>query len=307
MNKGTYPGAAFIYSHRYCPNLGDHVFPVEKYRLIYERLSQEGTITPKNTFSPVLPQLGDLLLVHTKDYLEDLDNLSSSTSTMFSELPLTREIVQAYKLSAAGSILAAEKATRRGIGIHLGGGFHHAFPSRAEGFCYVNDVAISIRKHQKLGSFEKALIVDCDLHQGNGNAFIFRKDPLVFTFSIHQENLYPIKQKSDLDIGLADFAGDEEYLDLLEKGLQSTWKKFSPEIVYYLAGADPYQEDQLGSLMLTKEGLMERDKLVIASCVRKNLPLVILLAGGYALKVEDTVEIHCNTCRIAMSYSSETS
>lgn len=295
--------AAFIYSDLYYVNLGEHVFPVEKYRLVYERLFHEGFITPENTFFPSLAEPEDLLLVHTANYLKDLDNLSPSSSTMFSELPLTREIVQGYRLFAAGSILVAEKAMERGIAIHLGGGFHHAFPSRAEGFCYINDVAISIKKHKKLSRFEKVLIVDCDLHQGNGNAFIFKKDPSVFTFSIHQEDLYPVKEESDLDIGLADFTGDDVYLHLLEEALQDIRKKFSPEIVYYLAGADPYGEDQLGNLTLTKEGLMERDRLVIGSYVKRSIPLVILLAGGYAVKVEDTVEIHCNTCRIATACS----
>lgn len=295
--------AAFIYSDLYYVNLGEHVFPVEKYRLVYERLFHEGFITPENTFFPSLAEPEDLLLVHTANYLKDLDNLSPSSSTMFSELPLTREIVQGYRLFAAGSILVAEKAMERGIAIHLGGGFHHAFPSRAEGFCYINDVAISIKKHKKLSRFEKVLIVDCDLHQGNGNAFIFKKDPSVFTFSIHQEDLYPVKEESDLDIGLADFTGDDVYLHLLEEALQDIRKKFSPEIVYYLAGADPYRGDQLGNLTLTKEGLMERDRLVIGSYVKRSIPLVILLAGGYAVKVEDTVEIHCNTCRIATACS----
>jgi len=295
--------AAFIYSDLYYVNLGEHVFPVEKYRLVYERLFHEGFITPENIFFPSLAEPEDLLLVHTVNYLKDLDNLSPSSSTMFSELPLTREIVQGYRLFAAGSILVAEKAMERGIAIHLGGGFHHAFPSRAEGFCYINDVAISIKKHKKLSRFEKVLIVDCDLHQGNGNAFIFKKDPSVFTFSIHQEDLYPIKQESDLDIGLADFTGDDVYLHFLAEALRDIRKKFSPEIVYYLAGADPYREDQLGNLTLTKEGLMERDRLVIGSYVKRSIPLVILLAGGYAVKVEDTVEIHCNTCRIATTCS----
>ena len=295
--------AAFIYSDLYYVNLGEHVFPVEKYRLVYERLFREGFITPENTFFPSLAEPEDLLLVHTANYLKDLDNLSPSSSTMFSELPLTREIVQGYRLFAAGSILVAEKAMERGIAIHLGGGFHHAFPSRAEGFCYINDVAISIKKHKKLSRFEKVLIVDCDLHQGNGNAFIFKKDPSVFTFSIHQEDLYPVKEESDLDIGLADFTGDDVYLHLLEEALQDIRKKFSPEIVYYLAGADPYRGDQLGNLTLTKEGLMERDRLVIGSYVKRSIPLIILLAGDYAVKVEDTVEIHCNTCRIATACS----
>jgi len=292
----------FIYSEKYYVDLGEHVFPMEKYRLVYEKLRSEDIITEKNTFSPTFPSMEDLLLVHTKNYLQKLENLILSSATMFSEIPLTDEIVRTYRLSAGGSILAGEKALDRGMGIHLGGGYHHAFPSRAEGFCYINDVAVSIRKLQKNKKIKKALIVDCDLHQGNGNAFIFGNDPSVFTFSIHQENLYPVKEKSDLDVGLADFTGDEEYLTRLKESLYQIWRQFKPDIVYYLAGADPYEDDQLGDLKLSIQGLKRRDKLVIGECLKRKLPVMICLAGGYAFKVEDTVEIHCNTCRIAVEY-----
>ena len=294
----------FIYSKKYRVDLGEHVFPVEKYRLVYEKLRSEGIVTPKNTLSPTSPPIEDLLLVHTEDYLQELENLTLSPATMFSEIPLTHEIVQAYRLSAGGSILAAEEALKKGMGIHLGGGYHHAFPSRAEGFCYINDVAVSIRKLQRDEKIKKALIVDCDLHQGNGNAFIFGNDPSVFTFSIQQENLYPVKEKSDLDVGLADFTGDEEYLARLKESLYQIWGQFKPDIVYYLAGADPYEDDQLGNLKLSIQGLKRRDKLVIGECLKRGLPLVICLAGGYAFKIEDTVEIHCNTCRIAVDVTS---
>ncbi|TET93262.1 histone deacetylase, partial [Candidatus Aerophobetes bacterium] len=229
----------------------------------------------------------------------DLENLSFSPRTMFSEIPLTREITEAYKLFAGGTILAGQKALEKGMAIHLGGGFHHAFPSRGEGFCYINDVAVSIRRLKRDKLIEKALIVDCDLHQGNGTAFIFQEDRSVFTFSIHQENLYPVKEKSDLDIGLPDFTGDEEYLAKLSSTLLQIWQNFEPDVVYYLAGADPYEDDQLGQLKLTKAGLKKRDNWVISKCLEKKVPLVILLAGGYAFRVEDTVDIHCHTCRIA--------
>ena len=290
---------AFVYSENYTVNLGEHVFPVQKYRMVYQRLASEGLITPDNLFLPTFPERRDLLLVHTPEYLRDLENLAFSPRTMFSEIPLTRKIVEGYKLFAGGTILAGQKALEKGMAIHLGGGFHHAFPSRGEGFCYINDVAVGIRRLKRDKLIEKALIVDCDLHQGNGTAFIFQEDRSVFTFSIHQENLYPMKEKSDLDIGLPDFTGDEEYLAKLRSTLLQIWQSFKPDIVYYLAGADPYEDDQLGQLKLTKAGLKKRDNWVISKCLEKKVPLVILLAGGYAFRVEDTVDIHCHTCRIA--------
>lgn len=290
---------AFVYSEKYTVNLGEHVFPVQKYRMVYQRLASEGLITPDNLFLPTFPERRDLLLVHTPEYLRDLENLAFSPRTMFSEIPLTRKIVEGYKLFAGGTILAGQKALEKGMAIHLGGGFHHAFPSRGEGFCYINDVAVGIRRLKRDKLIEKALIVDCDLHQGNGTAFIFQEDRSVFTFSIHQENLYPMKEKSDLDIGLPDFTGDEEYSTKLSSELRQIWQSFKPDIVYYLAGADPYEDDQLGQLKLTKAGLKKRDNWVISKCLEKKVPLVILLAGGYAFRVEDTVDIHCHTCRIA--------
>lgn len=290
---------AFVYSENYTVNLGEHVFPVQKYRMVYQRLASEGLITPDNLFLPTFPERRDLLLVHTPEYLRDLENLAFSPRTMFSEIPLSRKIVEGYKLFAGGTILAGQKALEKGMAIHLGGGFHHAFPSRGEGFCYINDVAVGIRRLKRDKLIEKALIVDCDLHQGNGTAFIFQEDRSVFTFSIHQENLYPVKEKSDLDIGLPDFTRDEEYLAKLSSTLLQIWRSFKPDIVYYLAGADPYEDDQLGQLKLTKAGLKKRDNWVISKCLEKKVPLVILLAGGYAFRVEDTVDIHCHTCRIA--------
>ena len=289
----------FVYSEKYTVSLGEHVFPVQKYRMVYQRLASEGLITPDNLFLPTFPERRDLLLVHTPEYLRDLENLAFSPRTMFSEIPLTRKIVEGYKLFAGGTILAGQKALEKGMAIHLGGGFHHAFPSRGEGFCYINDVAVGIRRLKRDKLIEKALIVDCDLHQGNGTAFIFQEDRSVFTFSIHQENLYPVKEKSDLDIGLPDFTGDEEYLAKLSSTLLQIWRNFEPDVVYYLAGADPYEDDQLGQLKLTKAGLKKRDNWVISKCLEKKVPLVILLAGGYAFRVEDTVDIHCYTCRIA--------
>jgi acetoin utilization deacetylase AcuC-like enzyme len=190
---------------------------------------------------------------------------------------------------------------RRGAGINVGGGFHHAYADMASGFCYINDLAVAIRVLQRDGLVRRAAVVDCDLHQGNGTAVIFQGDPDVFTFSIHQENLYPVKERSDLDIGLDDFTEDEEYLVRLEGALPRVLDEHRPEIVLYQAGADPYREDQLGSLRLTVQGLERRDRLVLEGCARRDIPSVVTLGGGYARKVSDTIAIHHQTCRVAMA------
>ncbi|RLA92498.1 MAG: histone deacetylase [Deltaproteobacteria bacterium] len=194
-------------------------------------------------------------------------------------------------------MLAAQKAIEGVWVFHLGGGWHHAFPDKAEGFCYLNDVAIAVRKLQKENAIKKISIIDCDLHQGNGTAYIFQDDTSVFTFSIHQQNLYPVKQKSTLDIGLSDWADDQEYLQGLSRGIQKALLEFQPEIVFYLAGADPFKEDQLGSLQVSMEGLLQRDKMVFQACKEIMANVVVVLAGGYAVNTADTVQIHFNTAQ----------
>jgi len=287
----------FIYSRDYLCDIGEHVFPVEKFRLIYERLRSEPEFEGARFIepSPVTPE--DLALVHTRQYIDDLLNYRATTRTVRSELPVSKEVIDAHLLAAGGTLSAARVALREGAAMNLNGGYHHCFPDHAEGFCYVNDVAITLRKMLSEGAINRAAIIDCDLHQGNGNAFIFRNEPRVFTFSIHQENNYPVKQKSDLDIGLADGTGDEEYLRLLRRHVPQILSDAKPDLVVYLAGADPYEGDQLGGLALTIGGLRERDEFVISECAARDIPVCILLAGGYAVDTADTVEIHMNTCR----------
>ncbi|MCX7837139.1 MAG: histone deacetylase, partial [candidate division WOR-3 bacterium] len=277
----------FIYSDKYEIDIGIHVFPTVKYRLIKERLLNENLAKEEDFIEPPEPNLDDLRLVHTEEYLDDLLNLKWTNRTIRSELPLTWEIVQAYFLAASGTILALKIALKEKIGFHIGGGFHHAFPEHAEGFCYINDIAVGIRKLQKEGLIERAAVIDCDLHQGNGTAKIFQKDERVFTFSIHQENLYPIKEESDWDIGLLDFTGDEVYLNHLNEAVPKIIKEHKPELIIYVAGADPYKDDQLGLLRLTKEGLIERDKVVIKNALDNNIPVGVVLGGGYALNIMD--------------------
>lgn len=291
---------AFVYSPKYDVDAGGHVFPFRKYKLIRARLVEEGLVDGDEFIEPGAPPDEDLLLVHTEAYLDDLRTLRWTMRTMRSELPLTHEIVQGFVIGAGGTTLAGREALSRGMAVHVGGGLHHAFPDHGEGFCYINDIAVGVRKLQKENLIEKAAVIDCDLHQGNGTAVIFQEDPSVFTFSIHQENLYPIKERSDLDIGLPDFAGDDEYLPHLTENVPRILEEHKPDIVVYAAGADPYKGDKLGTLQLTIDGLKQRDEIVLGECKKRGIPGVVVLAGGYAWDTKDTVEIHLNTCKVAL-------
>ncbi|MFO7676221.1 MAG: histone deacetylase, partial [bacterium] len=287
----------FVYSARYELNIGSHVFPTDKYRLVQERLLAAGLAKPEDFSEPPEPDPEEIRLVHTPEYVDDLLNLRWSPRTVRSELPLTWDIVNGYMLQAAGTVLACRFGLEDGVAMHLGGGYHHAFADHGEGFCYLNDVAVGVRKMLAEGRVERAAVIDVDLHQGNGTARIFRDEPRVFTFSIHQERLYPVKEESNIDIGLDDEAGDDEYLDRLKAILPQILEGHKPELVVYVAGADPYRLDQLGSLRLTKRGLALRDRLVIGACHRRGIPVVPVLAGGYALDTRDTVDVHVNTAR----------
>jgi len=289
----------FIYSAKYHADIGPHVFPIEKYRLVYEKLAREGQVPETEFLEPQAATDEELLLVHTREYLDDLKHCRWTHRTMYSELPISKEIIELFILVAGGTILACREALAHRWAVHLGGGFHHAFPSHGEGFCYVNDLAVAIRVVQREGLIRKAAVIDCDLHQGNGTAVIFRDDDSVFTFSIHQQELYPIKQQSDLDIPLRNGVGDEEYLDHLRRAIPSILDDFKPELVLYQAGADPYEGDQLGNLKLTLAGLQQRDEYIFKACRQRRLPVAVTLGGGYAYRTEDTVQIHYQTCLAA--------
>jgi acetoin utilization deacetylase AcuC-like enzyme len=212
------------------------------------------------------------------------------------EIPYSPELAEAVWLAAGGTILAAQCALRDGFGCNLGGGFHHAYPGHGEGFCAIHDVAVAIRRLQADGAIRKAIVVDTDVHHGNGTAAIFANDPSVFTLSIHQENNYPAyKPPSTLDLDLADRVEDQEYLDILLPAVQLALDEFKPDALFYIGGADPYCEDQLGGLMLTKSGLKARDRGVFEEARKRAIPVTTTLAGGYARHVEDTVLIHVNT------------
>lgn len=293
----------FIFSKKYYADIGLHVFPITKYLLLHEELVREGVMTGENILEPQPASRGDMLLVHTEKYVKDLLGLKRTPSIMRSELPITQEIVEAYLLATGGTILAGQIAVEEGIALNVSGGFHHAFADHAEGFCYINDIAIAIRRLHQDKKIQKAAVIDCDVHQGNGTAYIFQNDPNVFTFSIHQERNYPVKQQSDLDVGLDNFTDDETYMAHIERVTPQILAEFKPDIVIYIAGADPFMEDKLGGLSLTIEGLKRRDEFIIRACGERNVPIAILLAGGYALNTKDTVEIHCNTCRVALELS----
>jgi acetoin utilization deacetylase AcuC-like enzyme len=291
----------FVHDPEYTVDIGGHVFQIEKYRLIYERLMQDGDTTPQDWVKPEAATMEELLRVHTPEYLDDVFQCRWTPRTAPSEFPLSPEIAQAHALTAGGSIVACRKALERGISANIGGGLHHAFADMAAGFCYINDIAVGIRAMQAEGRIQRAAVIDCDLHQGNGTARIFLGDDSVFTFSIHQENLYPVKEISDLDIGLVDAAGDGVYLASLMKAIPEVLDRAEAELVVYQAGADPYEEDQLGNLGLSLKGLRDRDRLVLGACQERGIPCAITLGGGYARRPADTVTIHATTCRVALA------
>jgi len=294
-----------IYSDQYDLNLGNHVFPSIKYRLIKEKLLRDQIAGPQDFVEPPAASEEDIALVHHREYIRKLQTgRLSYLEILRLEIPYSPELVRAVWLSAGGSILAGRLALEDRICANLGGGFHHAYPDHGEGFCVLNDFAIGIRRLQKNKLIERAMTVDCDVHHGNGTAAIFAGDHTVFTLSIHQENNYPYpKPPSSIDINLRDGVEDAEYLEELETGLDRALSEFEPELIYYVAGADPYHDDQLGGLRLSIAGLEQRDRLVFEKARSKDIPVAITLAGGYARRVEDTIQIHTNTIRIAKEFA----
>jgi acetoin utilization deacetylase AcuC-like enzyme len=286
-----------VYHDRYDLNLGPHVFPSQKFRLIHEMLLLEGVAMPRDFLRPDPASDEDILRVHTPDWVRKLKTGTlTSGEVMLLEVPYSPELVEAVWLAAGGTVLAAQSALRDGFGSNLSGGFHHAYPGHGEGFCAIHDVAVAIRKLQSDGAVKKAMVVDTDVHHGNGTAAIFRNDPTVFTISIHQENNYPAhKPPSNIDLNMADRADDDEYLGALIPAVQQALDEFRPDILFYVGGADPYCEDQLGGLALTKDGLKQRDRKVFEEARHRGIPVATTLAGGYAQRVEDTVRIHVNT------------
>jgi acetoin utilization deacetylase AcuC-like enzyme len=308
-----------VYSERYQVDIGAHVFPMEKYARVRDGLVSRGLIDSASLVEPPPAGWDELALVHTAEYLEKTRSGGFRASELaLLELPWSTPVAEGFRLMAGGTIAAARLAAEAGARLarpaggeavgerrlaaaaNLGGGFHHAFPSHGEGFCLYNDVAVAIRTLQRDGTIRRAAVVDADVHQGNGTAFVFDGDPSVFTFSIHQEHNYPhVKPRGSLDVGLPDGTEDREYLHALELALPAVMAS-RPDLILYVAGADPYLEDQLGGLCLTYEGLRGRDFLVLSSARDAGVPVVIVFAGGYARRVEDTAAIHIATIEEAI-------
>lgn len=317
-----------VYTDDYYLPIGAHVFPAEKYRMIQRRLLSENVAGPEDFVAPSPASDEDILLVHTSEYVHKLKTGTlSAYEEMQMEVPYSPELVKAFWLAAGGSTLACRLALQDGIAVNVGGGFHHAFPDHGEGFCMIHDVAVGIKRMHRDGKLRRAMTVDCDVHDGNGTAAIFPPkshagQPLpssagiqhdlrgvhaqlrdssageleVFTISMHQANNYPAyKPPSSIDVNLPDETDDEHYLGWLDQALSSALRQFEPELLCYIAGADPYEEDQLGGLALTIDGLKKRDEMVLRVARSRNIPVMITFAGGYARHVQDTVTIHANT------------
>jgi acetoin utilization deacetylase AcuC-like enzyme len=296
-----------IYHDGYDLHFGQHIFPTQKYRLIRAELIESGFAAAADFLSPEPATRDQLLLAHEEAWIRKLETGTLTYQEIRQlEVPYSKKMVEAYFLAAGGTILAARKALECGVAFNTGGGFHHAFAGHGEGFCAVNDVAVAVRALQREGSIRKALVIDCDVHHGNGTASIFASDATVFTISIHHFGNYPaVKPPSTIDVHLPDGVGDAEYLEKLRDAYEPAVSGYGPDLVVYVAGSDPYCEDQLGGLSLTKDGMMARDRFVFEAALRHGVPVAVTLAGGYAMRIEDTVQLHANTARAALAALTE--
>ena len=274
---------------------------MEKYDLLPDQLMHEGVVSKANFFTPRFLTEEEILSIHDQDYWERLKSLQLTKSEQrASGFPLSQELVNREIQIAAGTIQCAEFALEHRVSMNVAGGTHHAYADRAEGFCLLNDLAIASRYLLDKGLSERVLIVDLDVHQGNGTAKIFENESQVFTFSIHGDKNYPgKKEKSDLDIGIADGTTDGEYLKILEKNLNNLISDFKPDFIFYQSGVDVLATDKLGRLGLTIEGCRKRDELVIGSAQSNQIPLVACMGGGYSQDIKVILEAHSNTFKIA--------
>jgi acetoin utilization deacetylase AcuC-like enzyme len=290
-----------LYHH---PLPENHRFPMEKYSLLPEQLIFEGTITQDQFFIPEPVSEKQILLCHDKQYWGRLENLELSAAEIRKTgFPLSRQLIQREITIAGGTVQAARFALEHGVAMNIAGGTHHAFTNRGEGFCLLNDVAIaaSVLLDEKL--VDSALVVDLDVHQGNGTAEIFQSNPNVFTFSMHGKKNYPLhKECSDLDVELEDGISDDEYLDLLNKHLNYLKENVKSDFIFYQAGVDVLATDKLGRLGLSIQGCRERDRLVFEMAFQLNIPIVVTMGGGYSERIADIIEAHANTFRLAKSF-----
>jgi acetoin utilization deacetylase AcuC-like enzyme len=278
-----------------------HRFPMEKYDLLPQQLIYEGTCIEENFFEPEIPNNKHFFTVHDPEYFFDLLNITlSQKEARKIGFPLSEVLVAREMIIADGTIKASEFAVKNGIAMNIAGGTHHAFSNRGEAFCMLNDQAIGARYLQQKGLVKKILIVDLDVHQGNGTAEIFKNDASVYTFSMHGKNNYPfIKETSDLDIHLKNDTKDDEYLSILKKTLPKLINQEKPDFIYYLCGVDVIETDKLGKLSLTIEGCKERDRFVLQTCHDFNIPVMCSMGGGYSPVIKVIVDAHANTFRLA--------
>lgn len=283
-----------VWSPKYSVDYGDHSFAAKKFGLT------AGLLAPFVCFvEPSEPSRDDLLLAHDAAWTDKVLQASLSPSDLERlELPFTPEISLAHRLSVGGTLLAARHALETGVGLHCGGGAHHAFRDHGEGYCALNDIAVAILKLRAEGAIRKAAVIDLDVHQGNGTASIFAGDPSVFTFSMHQADIYPpIKERGSLDIALKAGTGDAEYYDTLCHGLKAVFDA-KPDLVVYQAGVDVWEKDKLGGLALTERGVLDRDIAVWDACAARRVPVVVTLGGGYGPTPEDTARLHAATLKL---------
>lgn len=295
---------AFYSDHFILPLPEGHRFPIQKYELLRQRAVQRGLLQPEDLHTPEAASDEQLLRIHTAGYLEKVKS-GRLTEREIRRIgfPWSLELVERSRRSVGGTIAATRTALRDGAAVNLAGGTHHAYPEHGEGFCVFNDVAVAARAMQVEGYANRILIIDTDVHQGNGTAAIFSQDDSVFTFSIHCARNFPFhKEPSDLDIALADGAGDEVFLKELAAGLERSIDRAYAALVIYVSGADPFQGDRLGRLDLTQAGLRERDRMVYDACFRAGLPAVTVMAGGYGRDIDETVEIHLGTIEEAGAF-----
>ena len=294
----------FYSDHLHVPLPEGHRFPMPKYHLLHQRVVEARL--PGVELLPSDPATDEqLLLVHEPEYLRKVTEggLSEKEERRVG-FPWTPELVIRSRFSVGGTINACRAALAEGIAANLAGGTHHAYADHGEGYCVFNDVAVAVRVMQSEGRLQRVVILDLDVHQGNGTASIFRQDPTVFTFSVHGAKNFPFhKEQSDLDIALPDESGDEEFLAAARWGVEYALRESRADLAIYIAGADPYEEDRLGRLKISKAGLMERDRLVLELCCQAGLPVAIVMGGGYARRIEDVVEIHLTTFRLAAQYA----
>lgn len=312
-----------VWSPRYEVDIGAHVFPTRKYRLVRDRLVEDGVVAEEDFVEPEPVDDEALARVHTGEYLRKIREDDFTLAERWQlEVPFSRELADAMRLCCGGTLVAGRRAMSDGVAVHLGGGFHHAYAGHGEGFCLLNDVAVAAAalvagdtgsagggagrdgRGGEGGSEAGAgrvAVVDLDVHHGNGTASIFADEARVFTLSMHQAANYPAdKPPSDLDVGLPDGIGDEAYLEQLEEALVEVIEGHAPDVVFYLAGADPYLEDQLGGLGLSLDGLRRRDRTVLERCREAGVGVAVTLAGGYARDTDDTVRIHAATVEEAL-------